>query len=585
MILTHNRHMCPASDRPNFGLFDQERAPCPEPEITVDTGAGLLLGANAGGWAAWGLDPAAATLPLAIDSAMPALQRLREIAAGRGAAASSLEALTFWTARGVVRLLCRVATSGAGHVTVTVVGRDVEPAAREHEAFRQVLRRNGSPDVALDAWLAHELRTRSAPSSPMPRSSRTSTSGRSPTRATRATRATSTTAHVTRCSVVEQQRGDWGDANRSLVPPLAFAELEPVRVVESCLTVARPLAEKAGLVLGAQYAANLPRIVADELSLKQMLLNLLANAIKFARPGDRVTIAVTYQGGGALHICVADTGPGMVPGRAQAPCAKSGSQPAAVKREGAGLGLGLPLTRALAAANGAALAIESEPGHGTRATISVRPGPDRGCASAGLSWTLPPASAAASSALRPGLRQEAVQHRDHLGALADGCGNTLDRTRSNVADGVDAAAAGLKRSQTGTGLLAGQHEALRIQLHAARQPIAVRVCADEQEQMPDRPADFLARTRAAPANRLEHAVAAFQCADLGLRHHLHVGEAGDAVHEIARHAGGQVAPAHDQPHPWQPDWRVTVAWPAELPAPTRAISWSAQSLPSRGEAQ
>ena len=373
MILTHNRHMCPASDRPNFGLFDQERAPCPEPEITVDTGAGLLLGANAGGWAAWGLDPAAATLPLAIDSAMPALQRLREIAAGRGAAASSLEALTFWTARGVVRLLCRVAASGAGRVTVTVVGRDVEPAAREHEAFRQVLRRNGSPDVALDAWLAHELRTPLGAVIAYAEILKDEHFG--PIANARykgyARDIYDSARHA--LSVVDSMLR--GDANRSLVPPLAFAELEPVRVVESCLTVARPLAEKAGLVLGAQYAAHLPRIVADELSLKQMLLNLLANAIKFARPGDRVTIAVTYQGGGALHICVADTGPGMVPGRAQAPCAKSGSQPAAVKREGAGLGLGLPLTRALAAANGAALAIESEPGHGTRATISF--GPDR----------------------------------------------------------------------------------------------------------------------------------------------------------------------------------------------------------------
>ena len=75
MILTHNRHMCPASDRPNFGLFDQERAPCAEPEITVDTGAGLLLGANAGGWAAWGLDPAAAILSGASAAVLIAIVR------------------------------------------------------------------------------------------------------------------------------------------------------------------------------------------------------------------------------------------------------------------------------------------------------------------------------------------------------------------------------------------------------------------------------------------------------------------------------------------------------------------------------
>ena len=86
-----------------------------------------------------------------------------------------------------------------------------------------------------------------------------------------------------------------------------------------------------------------------------MLLNLLANAIKFARAGDRVTVAVAYDGDGPLTICVADTGPGMTD---------------APKADSTGLGLGLPLTRALAAANGAALAIESAPGRGTRVTIS-----------------------------------------------------------------------------------------------------------------------------------------------------------------------------------------------------------------------
>ena len=166
-----------------------------------------------------------------------------------------------------------------------------------------------------------------------------------------------------------------GDASRSMVPPLAFAELEPVRVVESCLTVVRPLAERAGLVLGTQFAPHLPRIVADELSLKQMLLNLLANAIKFARPRrPRDDCGRPTRLAAALRISVADTGPGMAsgPGRAEAP---GGGRPGAARPEGAGLGLGLPLTRALAAANGAALAIESVPGQGTCVTISF--GPDR----------------------------------------------------------------------------------------------------------------------------------------------------------------------------------------------------------------
>src|SRR5262245_27509856 len=73
------------------------------------------------------------------------------------------------------------------------------------------------------------------------------------------------------------------------VPALAFAHLDTAAVVENCLAVARPLAEQAGLDLAADVVAGLPRVVADELTLKQMLLNLITNAIKFARPGDRVT--------------------------------------------------------------------------------------------------------------------------------------------------------------------------------------------------------------------------------------------------------------------------------------------------------
>src|SRR5258708_6878703 len=107
MILTDTRHMCPASHRPNRGLFDQERVACAAPAFTVDTAAGLVRGANAGGWRVWGVDPATAVAPLAIECAMPALQRLRDIVGSSVGASSPPEMLTFWPASGVVRLSCR----------------------------------------------------------------------------------------------------------------------------------------------------------------------------------------------------------------------------------------------------------------------------------------------------------------------------------------------------------------------------------------------------------------------------------------------------------------------------------------------
>jgi hypothetical protein len=377
--------MCPASHSPNSGLLDQEWVQYAEPAFVVDAGAGALLDANAGGWRAWGLEPATARPPVAIDGAMPALQRLREIAGGRGGISSGPEALTFWTARGVVRLICRVDTSSAKGATVTVkvLGAGPAAAAMERDAIGYATRgfvnghagkRNGwQPEVALDAWLAHELRTPLSAVIAYAEILKDEHFG--PIANARykgyARDIYESARHA--LGVVDSMLR--GDASRSVVPPLAFAELEPVRVVESCLTVARPLAQRAGLVLGTQFAPHLPRIVADEQSLKQMLLNLLANAIKFTRRGDRVTIAVGYEAGGALRISVADTGPGMASGPEQSPSAPAGGRPGAARPEGAGLGLGLPLTRALAAANGAALAIESVPGQGTCVTISF--GPDR----------------------------------------------------------------------------------------------------------------------------------------------------------------------------------------------------------------
>jgi len=165
-----------------------------------------------------------------------------------------------------------------------------------------------------------------------------------------------------------------GEDETSGVPQqLTFADIDPAGIVESCLLVARPLADKAGLALSAEVPANLPRVVADAVSLRQMLLNLLANAIKFARHGDRVKVSVTYDANGPLRISVVDTGPGME--AADHAAEKAGRQKERIKPANAGMGLGLPLTRTLAEANGASLAIDSALGRGTCATISF--GKDR----------------------------------------------------------------------------------------------------------------------------------------------------------------------------------------------------------------
>jgi len=353
--------MHPGSESPRSGLLQWEETQGREPALVIDIRAGVLLGANAEGWRAWGLDPAGASPPVAVDGAMPALQRLREIADSRGSVAAAPETLTFWTARGIARLVCHVDACDAAVVTVTVKRAEIEaaePQARQRPINGHPFEPHGlTPEAAHHAWLAHELRTPLSAVIAYAEILKDEHFGPLASARYRGYARDIYEAGRHALGVVDSMLR--GDPAGSVVPPLAFADLEPARVVERCLSVVRPLAERAGIELDVQFAPHLPRIVADELTLKQMLLNLLANAIKFARRGDRVTIAVAYGGQGLLRISVADTGPGMGCGSGRS----------------TGLGLGLPLTRALAAANGAELGIESEPGQGT--CVSIAFGPDR----------------------------------------------------------------------------------------------------------------------------------------------------------------------------------------------------------------
>src|SRR4029450_9425338 len=77
-----------------------------KPCCVLDAAAGAVLSANAAGWTVWGAQ--GPEVPLWVDRAMPALDRLRALAAA-GESASELELdLTFWTARGIVRPKCLV---------------------------------------------------------------------------------------------------------------------------------------------------------------------------------------------------------------------------------------------------------------------------------------------------------------------------------------------------------------------------------------------------------------------------------------------------------------------------------------------
>lgn len=160
-----------------------------------------------------------------------------------------------------------------------------------------------------------------------------------------------------------------GSALRPTGLPTEFEELDVGDAVASAAEALRPLAERAGVELALARPDRLPHLIADRRSLRQIVDNLVSNALKATPPGGRIEVRVTYEAGGPVSIVVADTGDGMTV--AELDRARAGARaPAPLRRRSGGSGYGLPLVHALAAACGGQIGVESEARRGTRVTIS-----------------------------------------------------------------------------------------------------------------------------------------------------------------------------------------------------------------------
>ena len=151
---------------------------------------------------------------------------------------------------------------------------------------------------------------------------------------------------------------------------LNFISVDLGQAIDTCIKLMQDEATGARVVLRKSVAPNLPQVVADMRSIKQVLLNLTSNAIKFTDPGGQVIITAKAIDTGELLLSVTDTGVGMDEEQLSTALEPFRRVEMAGRPDVQGTGLGLPLTKALVEANRASFAISSEARKGTRVDIT-----------------------------------------------------------------------------------------------------------------------------------------------------------------------------------------------------------------------
>jgi len=152
---------------------------------------------------------------------------------------------------------------------------------------------------------------------------------------------------------------------------LVEEEVELRKFVEAVRNLTKGRAEEKGLEIEISVPDAFPRLFADQRGLKQMLLNLTSNAIKFTPGGGTVKITARVLSTGDVEVAVQDSGIGIAPEDMERVLMPFGQVDSALARENQGTGLGLPLVQAMIELHGGELMLDSFPGNGTTASLRL----------------------------------------------------------------------------------------------------------------------------------------------------------------------------------------------------------------------
>ena len=140
-------------------------------------------------------------------------------------------------------------------------------------------------------------------------------------------------------------------------------------VIAASLAEFADQAAAGGVILDSDIRAGLPHLRADPRKVRQMLSNLLSNAVRFTEPGGRVTLGAWSSPDAGFVLQVLDSGIGMALKDIPVALSPFGQVKNALRQRHEGSGLGLPLTKAMAELHAGSLDLQSEPGAGTTVTL------------------------------------------------------------------------------------------------------------------------------------------------------------------------------------------------------------------------
>lgn len=155
-------------------------------------------------------------------------------------------------------------------------------------------------------------------------------------------------------------------------------DCSPMAIVSDVVSLTRPKGVKKGVTLSIRYETSIPKTIkTDPTRFKQLLLNLVGNAVKFTERGSVVvTVGVVGEGDARrLRCAVTDTGIGISPTQLKNLFQPFAQAYSSMTRKYGGTGLGLAVSKRLAAALGGTLEVESQVGDGSTFMCEIDPGP------------------------------------------------------------------------------------------------------------------------------------------------------------------------------------------------------------------